>query len=242
MHGEARVRDADLQANTDRYLALSATQFSLITGLVPRRWQRQGAWYLARIWIEITPTIVLRWPGGRTDEEPEVWRAPNGTHAPASDPPPAKKGPGAAFQPKVTDWREAARYAVARLGAPVLTTVDADGRPIPVRARLASVRDDGFTLHLPTGAVHRPSGPACLTFHAHPKRFTGQENVSFVGDVTSEGDGTARFVVARQLGAFSLGRSLPETIRSIAGQRKRLHARVKAEAARRGQPVPEIRL
>ena len=85
------------------------------------------------------------------------------------------------------------------------------------------------------------TGPACLTFHAHPEVFVGQENTSFTGEaVTTEG-GTL-FKVEKQLGDFSLGKSKLATSINflLAGFKLRPH--LKRELARRSQPMPKINL
>jgi hypothetical protein len=45
----------------------------------------------------------------------------------------------------------------------------------------------GFRLRLGPHLPAPPAGPACLTFHAHPAMFTGQENHTFVGEVAAGG-------------------------------------------------------
>ena len=74
--GEATVRDADLQANTDRYVAISTAKFATISRFIPPSFQRAGAWYYARIWVHVTPREILVFPRGDTDRTPEIWRAP----------------------------------------------------------------------------------------------------------------------------------------------------------------------
>ncbi len=240
--GEATVRDADLQANTDRYVAISTAKFSTISRFLPAFLHRTGTWYYARIWIHVTPLEVLVFPGGDTDRAPEVWTAPPGTHAPPSDPRPEKRGApsGAAFAAP-PDFREGLAYAVARLGKPVLTVVDEEGFPIPTRMRDVRLEGDELVLSAPRQRFAPLRGKACVTFHVHPERFTSQENLVFVGEAREAPDG-ARVRVERQIGSFSLGRSVFDTARTVYGRGKELHRRMRIEAARRGQPVPTIRL
>lgn len=240
VYGLASVRDTDLQANTDRYLRLSMAKLPAATKGTPAFMLRRMSWYYARIWIEVTPLRILWWLEGRVDETPQRWEAPEGTAAPLSDPAPTGRQP-AAWKETTLDWRRAAAHAVNDLGLPVLTTVDGDGFPLPVRARRAVLHADGFALDLPAGKAAPAEGPACLTFHAHADVFTGQENKVFVGTVTADGD-SAVFTVERPLADWSLSGSRLAVGWSFLAAGRKLNTRLVAEAARRGQPVPEVRL
>lgn len=238
--GEATVRDADLQANTDRYVALSATKFATISRFIPARFQRAGAWYFARIWIHVTPMEVVVFPAN--GDEPTVWRAPEGTVAPPSDPRPAKAASSEkpAFE-SPADFRSGLAYSVTNLGDPVVTVLDDAGYPIPSRMIGVRLEGDELVCVAPRHSVAPLRGKVCVTFHAHPERFTSQENLVFVGEAIPTESG-ARVHVERQIGSFTLGRSVIDTARSVFGHAKDLHSRAKAEAARRGQPLPLIRM
>ncbi len=240
--GEATVRDADLQANTDRYVAISMAKFATLGRFLPRSLHRTGTWYYARIWIHVTPLEILVFPGGDTDREPEVWKAAPGTQAPPSDPPPeGRVAPaGKAFEAP-PDFHEALAHAVAHLGAPVLTVVDEAGFPIPTRMRDVRLEGSDLVAIAPRHRVAPLRGRACVTFHTHPERFTSQENLVFTGEALETPEG-ARVRIERQIGSFSLGRSPLDTLRTVLGRGKDLHRRMRMEAARRGQPVPEVRL
>ncbi len=239
VQGLATVWDHDLQANTDRYLGLSAARFPHLYKSVPAFMLRQLGWYYTRIWIGVTPLRITWWPGGRLDQPPQRWEAPAGTAAPPSDPAPQGKTPSAWAEPP-QEWQTAAQYAVKRLGVPVVTLVDGEGFPCPVRARHVALSADGFRLELPAGLPDL-GGAACLTFHAHPEVFTGQENRVFVGQVTRDAQGV-RFVVERQVADWSLGGNALSRMWSMMGKQGKLKPRLEAEAARRGQAVPAIRL
>lgn len=242
--GEATVRDADLQANTDRYVAISMAKFSTIGRLLPAFLHRTGTWYYARVWIHVTPLEILVFPEGDTSRAPEVWTAPEGTTAAPSDPRPgpakATARPGQAFAAP-SDFREGLRYSVAHLGNPVVTVVDGSGFPVPTRMRAARLDGDELVLDAPAHRVAPLAGKACVTFHVHPERFTSQENLVFIGEARAASDGV-RVRVDRQIGSFSLGRSVLDTARNVFGRGKELHRRMRDEAARRGQPVPTVRL
>ena len=87
VQGMATVRDADLQANTDRYVRLAMAKLPDTYEGQPKFMLRTLAWYFARIWVQVTPTRILWWPEGRLDEPPREWTAPEGTGAPSSPEP-----------------------------------------------------------------------------------------------------------------------------------------------------------
>ena len=240
VYGEAQVRDADLQANTDRYVALSMKKFSAMSRRLPGFMHRRGAWYYARIWVCVTPMKILWWPEGTRNQAPRVWTAPEGTHAPPSDPKPRGTSPGNVFD-EPTDPRAGARYAAAHLGAPVLTVIDADGYPVPLRMMASESDGETFLLRPPGFLPTPPEGRACVTFHTHPEVFTGQENLVFTGEARREGD-AVRVTIERQLGSFTLARSAKESIKAALRQGAQIKKRLKLEAERRGQPVPKVRL
>jgi len=95
VQGLATVRDADLQANTDRYVCLSLAKLRAVYEGQPRFVLRSLTWYFARIWMEVTPMRILWWPLGHLGEPPRGWRAPAGTPAPPSDPAPALRASSA---------------------------------------------------------------------------------------------------------------------------------------------------
>ncbi|WP_405088512.1 hypothetical protein [Microbispora sp. NBC_01389] len=107
-----------------------------------------------------------------------------------------------------------------------------------MRTRAAVRTGTGFDLRLPAG-VEAADGPVCLTFHRHGPALTWQENVVLVGTATGEGDRLG-VRVERALNDWSLppGR---ERFRSFLGEGRKLGNRLRAEAARRGQPVPVVR-
>ena len=239
VQGLATVRDADLQAGLDRYLRQTREKMPQTYTGMPRFAIRRMDWYLARIWVHVTPLRVLSWPGGRLDHEPESWAAPEGTTAPPCDP--APQGP--ALPPRTAppgDWRPFADRA-DRLGAPVLTVTGDDGWPLPVRSRIAQRTADGYLVELPAG-IPTATGAACLTWHTHTPGLATQENVVLVGEAHRVDDGWARVVVERALTDWSItGSRLGRTLGFLANGRT-LRPRLEAESRRRGQPVPRIRL
>lgn len=247
VQGLARVRDADLQANTDRYVERSFGKLPAPWRRVPSIVVRANAWYWARIWVEVTPLRILWWPGGRADRPPRTWAAPPDTSAPPSDP--APRGPRPTpWRAQPPDWRERADDALGRLGSPSITTVGQDGLPTLAKAAAARRVPEGFRLELPAGMPPPRPGPGCLTFHAHAEVFVGQENAVFVGEVApaagapASGPATLLFRVERLLADFSLPGGMASRALAFVRAGVPLRNRVGLEAERRGQPVPVVRL
>jgi len=241
VEGLATVRDADLQANTDRYVreSLAKTGTSGTPWFLARTW----AWYYARIWVEVTPVRVTWWPDGDLDAEPQVWTAPADVTAPASDPAPAPRTGAATHTgsggPAPADWRPFADRA-EQFGAPVVT-MTRSGVPLPVRARKLRRTEDGYVLALPRG-VAPTAGPVCLTFHrVGPGPHFSQENVVLLGEGRPDGDDELTVVVSRAVNDWSVWGSQLARVRDWFSHGARLKAHLADEAARRGQPVPTVR-
>ena len=240
VQGLARVRDADLQANTDRYVRLTFSKLPAAMRGTPRFvLSRLGA-YFARIWIEVTPTRIWWWESTALDRPPRVWSAPAAAIGAPADPEPTGRRPGP-WLPTPQDWRPAARRAMERLGQRDLAWHGTDGWPCSVP--VVDLREDelGFRVRLGSFLPEKPRGPACLTCHTHTPTFTTQENHSFVGEITPAGDGYL-FRVDRVLADVSLqGNRVVRTL-GFLGKVRRLQSRLEHEARRRGQPVPVVRL
>jgi hypothetical protein len=122
---------------------------------------------------------------------------------------------------------------------PVLTTVTADGWPLPLRVRQAEQTASGFRV-LPPAGVDVVAGPASLTFHSHGEVFDSQENIAIVGRSHVNADGTVDFEAQRALNDFIVPKNpIRRTLYMLAAGR-RLNKRLDAEAARRGQQVPRF--
>jgi hypothetical protein len=240
VQGLARVRDADLQANTDRYVRRAFAKTPETFRGQPEFVLRLFAFYFARIWIEVTPLRIWWWESRDLDRAPGRWTARAGTAAPASDPPPAGKQPPA-WLPPPADWVTTGRNAVAKLDQRDLAWVAANGFPVSVPVADVEQREYGFRLRLGRRLPAAPQGPACLTFHTHPAAFTQQENHTFVGEISSTGQEYA-FRVQRLLADVSLPAGRLANTLTFLRMGRRLTPRLRTEAARRGQPVPAVRL
>ncbi|HVA02991.1 MAG TPA: hypothetical protein VMU64_04510 [Acidimicrobiales bacterium] len=241
VQGLATVRDADLQANTDRYVRVSMEKLPDATKGQPRFILRRLAWYYARIWIAVTPLHMRWWSGRDLNEAPRVWNAPEGTAAPLSDPAPSGSQPAAWLAPP-SSWRAAAQDA-DRLSTHDLTAVDVNGFPLCLPVARTELVDDGFRLILGGGAPLVATGSACLTMHSHAERFTGQENRTIIGTVQSSADsGEVRFRAERALADWSLAGGRPRMALSFLTKGRHLAPRLATESQRRCQPVPSVRL
>ena len=239
VQGLATVRDADLQANTDRYVRLALDKFPEAYGSQPRFLLRSVAWYFARIWVQVTPTRIFWWPEGRQDEPPQEWTAPEGTDAPASDPAPPGKQP-AAWMEQPREWRQA---AAREFPFRDLTFVGTDGFPVCLPVREISPDPLGFRLRAARGPGEAPRGAACLTFHTHATDGPAQQNQALVGRISPTDGGTLVFEVERLLGNWNASTNrLGFMFDFMFLKGRRLKPRLKAESNRRGQPVPKVRL
>ena len=241
VQGMATVRDADLQSNTDRYVRLSMAKAPDAYERQPRFLLRTVGWYYARIWIEVTPTRMLWWPGGRVDEQPQEWTAPAGSNAPPSDPAPPGGQP-ASWSEKPAQWREAAGQAVREFPFQDLTFVGTDGFPVCLPVTDLAPGPGGFRLQVARVPGAGPSGPACLTFHTHDPKFTTQQNRALVGRISPTQDGALTFEAERLLGNWDISENrLGFMFDFLFRKGRRLRPRLKAEATRRGQAVPKVR-
>ena len=225
--GMAAVRDADLQANVERYLAEAA--YTLPMG---PDWAlaRQAVWYWTRIIVEVTPARVVWWDHpAALDQVPHRWQAAADTIYPQSDPAP----PGKVSQPASWEqpaWQDLAQAAKVRGAKCHLSLIDSEGFPLPMPVRRAEVNAEGFTLELPRGIPGPLAGKACLT-------YGGIE--TFVGEI-SGAKGRASFKVERVLPVFPMTRDMTQLWQPTGDTKAQLMRRLGEETARRGQPVPAI--
>lgn len=228
--GMAAVRDSDLQANVNRYLAEAA--YSLAHD---PDWSlaRRAVWYWTRILVEITPASVLWWDSpAAMNEPPWRWKAPAGTVYPQSDPPPPGKS-GEAAKWEERSWQQLATQALARKVPGHLSVIDADGFPRPLQAPAIALTDSGFTLEMPSGIPWQMANQACLT-------FGGIE--TFVGEVSATDNGRICLKVARALPIFPMTRDMKQLWEPTDDTREQLMRRLREETLRRGQPIPAIAL
>jgi hypothetical protein len=227
IRGHAAIRDADIQANTIRYLA--ETGFKGISHGLTWAEARKTVTYWARIIMEVTPARVYWWDTpAAMDQPPHVWNAPAGTVFPLSDPAPPGKSSAVVWP--VRDWRIAANE-VAPMGIDGhLTLCDDDGYPLPIRARKCELVDEGFRLVLPKGAPWRGTGKGTLSFAGV---------AIFVGDAIPDG-ATTLFKVERVLPEHPTMKDTSLVLQPTDEMRAKLVAKLDEELKRRGKPVPHV--
>ena len=240
VQGHAAVRDTDLQANTDRYTRLAMAKLPAATKGQPRFLLKRMVFYYARIWIEIVPQRILWWESRDLASEPKTWRSDPSRLLPESDPPPTGRQPSAWLSPP-SDWRVVAARALRELPFADLTFVDADGYPVCLPVTAGELAGEEGPLARGAGAPELRAGPACLTVHGHDERFTTQENHTLIGSLAHDHDGL-RLQVERALADWSLTGNRAQIAIGFMRKGRMLTPRLSGEAARRGQPIPQVRL
>lgn len=240
VQGHAAVRDADLQANTDRYARVAMAKLPEVTKGQPKALLRRLVFYYARMWIEVTPLHIRRWADRDLAADPQEWKLEPLPPLPASDPEPSGRQPPPWKEPP-SDWRPVAARALAELPLADLTVVDADGYPLCLPVAAGELSGDEVALRVGAGAPQLAAGPACLTLHGHNEQFTTQENHTLIGSFTHGPDGP-RLRVERALGNWSIMGNRAKVAFDFLRNGRRLAPRLKTEAARRGQPVPRVNL
>lgn len=227
IRGMAAVRDANLQANAVRYV--SETGYEAVAAAANVGWAdaKKAVWYWTRIIIDILPEKVMWWDNADAmNASPHVW-TPSVKPAVKSDPAPSGK-PSASSEWPQKSWQEVAAVAVARNAPAHLTLLDAEGWPLPIRARSCKLVDNKFVLDMPKGAPWQRSGKATLTFQ-------GVE--TFVGEATEE-KGAVCLTVERALPQHPLVLDPAQVLKPADDVRAKLLARLEEEAKRRGQSIP----
>ncbi|MDG2002996.1 MAG: pyridoxamine 5'-phosphate oxidase family protein [Novosphingobium sp.] len=225
--GYGAVQDADMQANLDRYV--SETAHMLPPG---GAWEamRRSIFYWTRMYIAVTPAVIRWWPNQKTaqSDAPQIWRAPENTVFPPSDPaPPGKMSKPPAWP--LLPWWEIVEETLERGSPGHLTICDEEGFPLPLRVHDIKPSDEGFDMQVPASAPWS-HGQATLS-------FLGRE--VFVGDASSSPESTF-LKVERAMPIFPLTSPDGSVPRPDRETRHLLVARMEEELARRGQPVPVV--
>lgn len=228
--GLASVRDADIQANIDRYLPEISNYWESFAAGYPWAIVREGVHYWSRIIIDITPVRIWWWDDGlAAATRPHRWDAPADVAAPPSDPAPQAPSSAAPdWSPK--SWSEQADEVVAADLPAHLTLLDPDGFPLPFRVRSLSRNATGFSLAFPDSVPWDVRGQASLCFMGR---------ATFIGAVTPT-PGGAELRVDRALPVMPTVSDLDALWSPTSETRRKLTERLKAELARRGQPMPSL--
>jgi hypothetical protein len=110
--------------------------------------------------------------------------------------------------------------------------VDAEGYPLPIRARNIAKTADGFTMEIPRGVPWTIAGKASLSFQ-------GLE--TFLGDVTTS-NGLTTMRVDRALPILPSMNNAMEIWQPSPDNMEKMMGRIQIEAARRGQTIPTVPL
>jgi hypothetical protein len=227
--GIAAVRDANLQANLERYVTETIVTPVINPDVMDWAIVQKAVWYLTRVIVCIAPAHIRWWKSPTAmDDKPQEWRAPAGTVFPKSDPAPSGQ-PSESPQWTQKSWRDRANDAMAQNLPAHLTLLDAAEYPLPIRVREVKRCEEGFRLVVPKGAPWS-RGKATLS-------FIGKE--VFVGDATSEG-GTTLLRVERALPVLPLVEDVSEVMQPKPATRDALMKRLEHEAKRRGQRIPTV--
>lgn len=227
VRGHAAVRDSDIQSNAIRYLA--ETGYKGISHGITWEQARLAITYWSRIIIVNAPETIYWWDNhAALDAAPGVWRADAGTAWPVSDPAPEEKMTSSIWTSR--PWQDVAADAVGAGHPGHLSVVDADGYPLPMRARSLELVEDGFRLDMPGGTPWAMTGPASLTFAGFR---------TFVG-TAEPGEGSVLFRVERALPQHPSTLDTKQVLQPKEETVAKTRARLEAEMARRGQPLPTI--
>jgi hypothetical protein len=189
----------------------------------------KAIWYFTRIILCAKPSHVRWWSNpAAMDGPPQEWRAPADTVYPDSDPAPSgtpSKAPWAGAPP----WRDIAASALARGASGHLTLLDAEGFPLPIRAREVHAHEDGFRLAMPKW-LPWSRGKASLSFEGI-ETFVGEASVA---------NAQAIVHVERALPVHPLMANPAEILDPKPATRQGLMERIRYELDRRGLPLPAM--
>jgi hypothetical protein len=233
VQGTAKVDDADLDANRERYWRESWEKLPGTRDMHPPRLLRgMFGWYYTRIYVRVRPERVFVWPDGDPTKPPAVHDShveevrsghieePLEPHAPVA-------GGGTAWDGRIEELGR--RYPEA-----VLSWVAPDGFPLAARLPVGvdpAARRVGLGAEV--AGVPMLEGRACLTAHSHGPRFEWQENFQVRGDLVSSGDGWS-LVPHKLVGGFEIPnesilaryrRNFSKSIRFYRTARARMRAR-----------------
>jgi hypothetical protein len=232
VQGTARVDDANLDANRERYWHESAEKLPATKEMHPPGFLRAlFDWYYTRIYVYVRPERVFVWKDGDFRTEPmlygarieEVHSHRSAEPAVARTPP---EGGSAAWDPRMDELGRRHRTAV-------LSIVGPDGFPLCCRL---PIEPDRAAHHVRLGALPEwmPAEPAraCLCAHAHHPEFRWQTNFQVRGDLVRDGDDWA-LTPHKLVGGFELPASKVAAYRQNFRKMLRYRRKAKEELARR---------
>jgi Pyridoxamine 5'-phosphate oxidase len=233
VQGMARVDDADLAANRERYRREGAAKLPKAAEKAPpARLDGFMSWYVDRLYVHVRPERIYSWPGGDALAEPQLLDADlaevvsGHSEAPAAERAQPDGGPAV--------WDARIDQLGSRYPTAVLAIVAPDGFPFASRVRVRPDRAAGL-VHvdgIPPAMPLQP-GLACLTAHAHGPEFEWQLNFQVRGDLIEHGEGWA-VVPHKLVGGFELPEGPIKALRANFNKVRRYRKVAKAELARRG--------
>jgi hypothetical protein len=232
VQGTARIDDADLDANAERYLRESVSKLPATKRMHPPKLIRDRLrWYYARIYIRVRPERVFVWREGDPEVEPEIHDAhieevrsghveePAVAHAPATG--------------GTVPWDDRIQELGTRYPEAVLSWVAPDGFPLAVRLPIALHRAARrIRLEVEPAGLPLTEGRVCLTAHSHGPGFEWQENFQVRGDLV-RGETAWELVPHKLIGGFELPKGVTR-IRDFVRRHRRFHDTAKRRLAKRG--------
>jgi hypothetical protein len=203
VQGTARVDDADLEANRERYARESLEKLPETKDMYPPKFvQRLFQWYFARIYVKVRPERVYVWDEGDFGREPQLF----GSHI-------DEVRSGHSEEPEIplpgttggsTPWDDRLRELGRKYETAVLSVMAPDGFPMSARVPIEPDEAAGRIRlkEVPVG-VPLAAERACLTAHEHHPDFKWQVNFQVRGNLIPDDAGWA--VIPRKLvGGFEL--------------------------------------
>ena len=204
VQGIARVDDADLDANRERYQREAIEKLPATKDALPPKFlQGWFSWYFTRLYIKVRPERVYVWSGGNWSLEPELLDSHMEEVRSGHDEEPDVDLRDA--DPELKPVWDTRMESLGQLyDTAVLSFVSPDG--FPFSARVPVTVDKGAKRvridDPPMGAPLHP-GPVCVAAHDHDERFTWQRNFHVRGDMV-EDDGGWSVIPRKLVGGFEL--------------------------------------
>ena len=230
VQGTAEIDDADLDANTERYVRESSEKLPATKKMhPPKPMRRLLRWYYARLYVKVRPERVFVWPGGDQSAEPALLDAHmEEVRSGHSEEPPTARAPTeggeARWDPRMGQLGD--RYRTA-----LLTWVGPDGFPISCRFPVEADEGAGrIRIGDEPAGLPLAEGRACVAAHRHHPDFEWQRNFQVRGDLVRE-DGGWAVVPRRFVGGIDVSPSAIERSRMFV-RRTLMHRRLARERLR----------
>jgi Pyridoxamine 5'-phosphate oxidase len=232
VQGCAKVDDADLDANADRYAREAPVKLPGAS-LPPRAVRRMFGWYFQRLYVYVRPERVFVWRGGDPTAAPELFgdhmEEVRSGHSEEPEEGHADPGGGALV------WDERLDELGATYDTAVLSLVAPDGFPFSIRVPVRVDRG-AKRIHVDADIPAAPlePGPACVTAHDHDPDFKWQRNFQVRGDLRRDDAGAWFLEPHKLVGGFELPPSSAlQRTRDMIGWTRKYRRIAKRELAKR---------